>query len=235
MLDDDNVADRVSSRNCLQPSAPMKSNLHDYLRPTKVVDYGHPAIRELASQLGDGADPTTTALRCFNWVRDCIRHSIDFGDRLVTLVASDVLHHRTGLCYAKSHLLAALLRANGIPCGFVYQRLGHAKSETGFCLHGLNATWLREYGWHRVDPRGNRPGVSTVFDPPSEHLAFATQQPGECTFGQVFSDPLPVVIESLSKYDNVLELCENLPDWSGDTAVNRQPPLPESVQPADSC
>ena len=30
------------------------------------------------------------------------------------------------------------------------------QSSTGFCLHGLNAAWLPEYGWYRLDPRGNR-------------------------------------------------------------------------------
>jgi len=37
----------------------------------------------------------------------------------VTCKASDVLIYGTGYCYAKSHLLAALLRANAIPAGFV--------------------------------------------------------------------------------------------------------------------
>jgi transglutaminase-like putative cysteine protease len=199
----------------------MESSLHEYLRPTTVIDYDHPAIRELASQLGDGAEPTTTS-RCFDWVRDRIRHSIDFGDRHVTMTASDVLRHGTGLCYAKSHLLAALLRANGIPCGFVYQRLACDGSQTGFCLHGLNAVWLTEHGWHRVDPRGNRAGLSTVFDPPVEHLAFTTQHPGEYTIDRVFSDPLPVVVESLLKFDNILELCDNLPDWTGEPSDARE-------------
>ncbi|WP_338430147.1 transglutaminase domain-containing protein [Synechococcus elongatus] len=34
-----------------------------------------------------------------------------------------MLEYRTGYCYAKSHLLVALLRACSIPAGFCYQRL----------------------------------------------------------------------------------------------------------------
>lgn len=36
------------------------------------------------------------------------------------LAASDVLKHRTGYCYSKNHLLAALLRVNKIPTGLCY-------------------------------------------------------------------------------------------------------------------
>ncbi|QEG00753.1 Transglutaminase-like superfamily protein [Stieleria maiorica] len=190
----------------------MKSNLENYLRPTSIVDCADPAIRKLATGLAGDAAPLTAASRCFQWVRDEIRHSGDFGDRRVTMIASDVLRHRTGLCYAKSHLLAAMLRAINIPCGFAYQRLADDQSKSGFCLHGLNAVWLEEFGWYRVDPRGNRPGLSTSFDPPREHLAFVPQQNGERTIEQVFSDPLPVVVECLSKYNDVSELCSDLPD-----------------------
>lgn len=188
--------------------------LDDYLRPTAIVDYDHPSIRNLAAELA-GSEESTTVARCFNWVRDRIRHSIDSGDTPVTLTASDVLHERTGLCYAKSHLLAALLRANGIPCGFVYQRLAVDVSEARYCLHGLNAVWLAEHGWYRLDPRGNRDGIATAFDPPVEHFAFAAQDPGEFTIDRIFSDPLPAVVEALSGYENVATLGDNLPDWSG--------------------
>lgn len=41
----------------------------------------------------------------------------------VTWRASDVLRRGTGLCFAKAHLLAALLRAVGVPCGLCYQVL----------------------------------------------------------------------------------------------------------------
>jgi len=40
---------------------------------------------------------------------------------VVTCSASEVLREGTGICFAKSHLLAALLRAVGIPAGLCYQ------------------------------------------------------------------------------------------------------------------
>ncbi len=44
-------------------------------------------------------------------VRDNIHHSRDYKDEITTYKASDVLKYKTGWCYAKSHLWAALLRA----------------------------------------------------------------------------------------------------------------------------
>ena len=46
---------------------------------------------------------------------------------------------KEGICYAKSHLLAAILRANLFPTGFCYQRLVlDDKTDSRFVLHGLN-------------------------------------------------------------------------------------------------
>nr|WP_320193052.1 transglutaminase family protein [uncultured Desulfobacter sp.] len=67
-----------------------------------------------------------------------------------------VLKYKTGYCYAKSHLLAALLRACNIPAGLCYQRLTIANNKAPFCLHGLNAVYLQRHGWYRIDSRGNK-------------------------------------------------------------------------------
>lgn len=185
--------------------------LRDYLRASDIVDFFAPDASSLAASLRQ-ASPMATAKRCFEWVRDEIRHSLDHGDEQVTLKASEVLRERTGLCYAKSHLLAALLRANGIPCGFVYQRLALDDSGTTFCLHGLNAVWLPEHGWYRTDPRGNRPGVKSQFNPPLECLAFETKLPGEGVSEHVFADPLPIVVATLERSTSMTDMSANLPD-----------------------
>jgi transglutaminase-like putative cysteine protease len=98
--------------------------LEPFLRATAVIDWSQPEILALARELSRGAVlPVVIARRCFEWVRDEIPHTVDYRLDRITCSASEVLRHRTGFCYAKSHLLAALLRANGIPTGFVYQRL----------------------------------------------------------------------------------------------------------------
>ena len=95
-----------------------------FLRATEIIDWQEPTVQSLAGELSIGAaDPVEIARRCFEWVRDEVRHSRDFGLSVLTCSASEVLRERSGYCYAKSHLLAALLRANGIRAGLCYQRL----------------------------------------------------------------------------------------------------------------
>jgi hypothetical protein len=130
----------------------------------------------------------------------------------VTWRASDVLVHRTGFCYAKSHLLAALLRANGIPAGFCYQRLSISGEGPPYSLHGFNGVYLSEIGWYRVDARGNRFDVDAQFAPPVERLAFAIQSPGEVEFGEILPEPLGCVINALRSCATWEAALASLPD-----------------------
>jgi transglutaminase-like putative cysteine protease len=161
----------------------------------------------------DARDAEETARRCFEWVRDYIQHSFDFRRNPVTCKASDVLREATGYCYAKSHLLAALLRANGIPAGFCYQRLSIDETGAPYSLHGLNAVHLPEFGWYRIDPRGNKEGVDAQFSPPIEKLAFRIVFPEEQLFPQILADPLPVVVNALHVHTTWDAIYRNLPDW----------------------
>jgi len=193
----------------------MKHTGHEeFLRATSVIDCDHPAVREKALSLAKGCTGDAEIAKvCFTFVRDEIRHSGDYKTNPVTLVASAVLEHTTGYCFAKSHLLAALLRANRIPAGLCYQRLkNHGDVGPSFYLHGLNAVWLDEYGWYRADARGNRADVHAEFAPPEEHLAFVPKEPGEMDLTGIFGDPLPVVVELLTKYTDYQDVRQNLPD-----------------------
>jgi transglutaminase-like putative cysteine protease len=161
-----------------------------YLSGSEFMDTGHPLIIDKARELraADGSR-LETARRCFEFVRDEIKHSWDFRQGPVTCSAVDVLVHGTGYCYAKSHLLAALLRVNGIPAGLCYQRLLVEPGGTRFCLHGLNAVYLEKYGWYRIDARGNKPGVEAGFNSPVERLAFPVEAPGERDLPEIWPNP----------------------------------------------
>jgi transglutaminase-like putative cysteine protease len=186
----------------------------DFLKATDVIDWDHPVILSKAKELsGKISDVQEIAGRCFEWVRDHIQHSSDFQRNPVTCAASQVLKEGTGYCYAKSHLLAALLRANGIPAGFCYQRLSVRGDGAPYSLHGLNAIHLPKYGWYRADSRGNNPGVNAQFTPPTERLAFEVTLPEEKVFPEILADPLPVVVSALRSYSTWDALYENLPDW----------------------
>jgi transglutaminase-like putative cysteine protease len=124
------------------------------------------------------------------------------------------LEARTGYCYAKSHLLAALLRANSIPAAMCYQRLSIDDAGTAFCLHGLNAVYLPDVGWYRVDARGNKAGVDAQFSPPKECLAFRPHLPGERDLPGLHVDPLPEVVATLRRYKTFDAVAAHLPDVS---------------------
>lgn len=184
-----------------------------YLDSSNFINFNHPDVAHKAHDLA-GQSATTHDLikRCFEFVRDQIKHSADFKLNPVTCKASDVLRHGTGYCYAKSHLLAALLRANGVPTGLCYQRLSVQGQGAPYCLHGLNAVWLPELGWHRIDARGNKPGVNAQFAPPLEVLAFPLLDPHERDLPEVWAEPLPVVIAALTQYTTHDQVLQNLPD-----------------------
>jgi transglutaminase-like putative cysteine protease len=184
-----------------------------YLSASTYIDFDTPDVRASARRLAEGrASEEEVARACFEFVRDEIRHSVDFKLNPVTCRASDVLRHGTGYCYAKSHLLAALLRANGIPAGLCYQRLSVGTEGAPYCLHGLNAVYLKDAGWYRIDARGNKPGVDARFDPPRERLAFPIREREERMLPEIWAEPLPVVVETLARYGTWDQVLANLPD-----------------------
>ena len=169
--------------------------MNEFLQATEIIDSTHPLIVATAADIArDAQDEEEIARRCFEWVRDQVRHSSDHQIPVVTCTASDVLKHRVGFCYAKSHLLAALLRARGIPAALCYQRLAFDDTPSTFFLHGLVAIDLKRHGWYRVDPRGDKPGVSSGFTPPFEKLPYAPRRPGESDVPGRYADALACVV-----------------------------------------
>lgn len=187
--------------------------MEKYLNSTQLIDWKDSEVHAKAVSLAKGLESDEAiAKACFEFVRDEINHSWDHQQNPVTCKASDVLAQGTGYCYAKSHLLAALLRANGIPAGLCYQRLTISDDQPPYCLHGLNAVYLKEYGWYRVDARGNKEGVNANFTPPQEQLAFPIISEGEADFPEIWTEPLPVVVQALTQFSDFLDVANNLPD-----------------------
>lgn len=189
------------------------NDFEKYLKESEAVDYSHPLVKALASELAHGLKSDVEIAKvCFEYVRDKIRHSGDYKDNITTYKASEVLEHKTGWCYAKSILLATLLRAKGIPTGFCYQRLSCSEYlDDVFCLHGLNAIYLKEYGWYRVDARGNKEGVDAQFEPPIEHLAFELQ-PNESDLPDIYDEPIEEIVDALQNNKSYDVMIHNFPD-----------------------
>jgi len=187
--------------------------MENFLKETEIINFSNQEIKSLANELSSNCKTEIeVAKNCFEYVRDEIHHSGDYKDDITTCIASDVLKYKTGWCYAKIHLLAALLRANNIPTGFCYQRLSCSEYKKDvYCLHGLNAIYLKDYGWYRVDARGNKDGVDAEFTPPLEKLAFELQE-NEYDLPDIYEDPLDVVVQSLKKNKTYSEMINNFPD-----------------------
>jgi transglutaminase-like putative cysteine protease len=192
------------------------NDLAPFLASSEWIDVRHPLVQaqaqRLADSLPDPHDQVAIAQACFDFMRDQIAHTGDAGQGPITCRASDVLAQGTGFCYAKSHLLAALLRANGIPAALCYQRLSVGERGAPYCLHGLNAVWLSGHGWYRIDARGNKPGVDARFTPPVEVLAFGIRPPMESDLPGRHTQPLDIVIKALTHHHSVAAVIQHLPD-----------------------
>ncbi|MGV9498271.1 transglutaminase domain-containing protein [Streptomyces sp. NPDC003642] len=175
-----------------------------YLAADEVIDHHHPRVRDTAATLARGvADSYEYARAAFEFVRDAIAHSQDSGDLRVTWRASDVLEQRTGICYAKAHALAALLRAEDIPTALCYQKFDE--------VHGLVAVRFNG-AWHRQDPRGNKPGVDAQFSLDGERLAFVPDPASnELDYPVLYAAPHPAVLDALRAAPDRPHLWQTLP------------------------
>lgn len=199
------------------PLTPKSDHLADYFAPSAVIDWQHSTILTLGKSLTQGIISVPEQVKVlYEWVRDRISHTSDIGGDRVTCIASEVLHQGHGFCFAKAHLLAALLRSCGIATGFCYQRLMFDDNQPNrFILHGLNAVYLPEHNcWVRLDARGNKPGVQAEFChvDPREQLAFLIRpHRGEVDYPTVYPHPHPKIISALETYPTAQALIANLP------------------------
>ncbi|HEY3308940.1 MAG TPA: transglutaminase-like domain-containing protein [Desulfuromonadaceae bacterium] len=194
---------------------PESDDLSEYLVSDTIVDWQTPAVRQKALELTQSLSEEVAKARClYEWVRDSIPHSNDAGLEIVTCTASEVLHHGTGICFSKSHLLAALLRAVNIPAGFCYQVLRlDPPVDNEPVLHGFNAIYLATLDkWIRVDARGNTNGINAQFSINKEQLAFAMDPlADEFIYEAIFAAPVNSVVNRLKMHKTRSELWLDLP------------------------
>ena len=184
----------------------------EFLESSQYIDWKSDAIVKLASKLSENKRSEDQIVQsCFEFVRDEIKHSLDYKLNPVTCKASDVLKEKTGFCFAKSHLLAALLRANAIPTALMYQRIAFGDNKTSFYWHGLNAVFLRQFGWYRLDPRGLKEGMCSSFTPPIEVLPFKSVYEGEIILEKYWAEPSLEITSLLESSKSYLSVVENLP------------------------
>lgn len=194
---------------------PSTNNLNEYLKEDVIVNFSDGNIRNTADLLYTKAENRIDYIKiAFEFVRDRISHSADIDADEVTVSASEVLRAGHGICFAKSHLLAALLRCKGVPTGFCYQKLILDDETAPYLIfHGLNGVYIEELNkWIRIDARGNREGVDAMFSADEEHLAFPIRPEfGEQDGFTVYSSPDTKIIRQMKKYKSRRMLWDDLP------------------------
>ena len=194
---------------------PYTNRLSDYLKEDDVIDYSDESITQLADELYKKADSETEYIKAaFVFVRDEVSHSADINEDMITCSASEVLIARHGICFAKSHLLAALLRCKSIPTGFCYQKLTFGDETSPVLVyHGLNGVYLNEYKkWIRLDARGNKGKINAHFSIDEEQLAYLVRtEKGEEDGLVIYPAPDVKILEKLRNNKTRTELWNDLP------------------------
>lgn len=188
--------------------------MESFLEKSKYVDYDSTLIVEKAKELFawnmTNMDKVQAA---YLFVRDGISHSFDCNVQVITVVASDVLKHGTGICHAKANLLAALLRSQGIPTGFCFQHLTRSDDDSmGYCLHCFNAILVNNE-WVKVDARGNTNGKNASFSSGTSILAFENRmQYDEYFFEGIYAMPDIPTMKMLERAKSLQDVISGLPE-----------------------
>lgn len=211
-----NKGEKASPGNL--PISLYSQDISDYLKCDEAADFDDKSVSETACRLFSGAADETGFIRAaYEFVRDKISHSADINAQELTYTASQVLAAGHGICFAKSHLLAALLRCRGVPAGFCYQRILLDENAEKLVYHGLCGVYIREAGrWIRLDPRGNKNGVNAQFSIETEQLAYPIRpELGEKDVMTVYPVPDKVISDKLKRYGTRTELWDDLPEQLG--------------------
>lgn len=229
------MGDNQTEQNERALLVPDREELDRYLEDTAVVDWQTPAVYAKARALSaPGTSPEARIRAAFEFVRDAIADALGAdalgadalgagglgpepaepaADQAVAFTASQVLRAEAGLSPARCHLLAALLRAQGIPAGFGYQRLADPGCRSGFALHGFAAAWLDgEARWLPLDPAGQGENGAPAFALAPPHFARVPDAAaGEHQFTTLYARPPRPVAEPLDRAESLARLRPYLP------------------------
>jgi transglutaminase-like putative cysteine protease len=189
------------------------TNLKAYLQNIEPAGFSSPLVLELSKTFTIGYSETKDKARAiYEWVRDKYPHTFDIGANEVSVTAEDVVRNGHGICYAKSQLLAALMRGVGIPAGYCYQLLILDDVSRPYpIIHALNAVYIGDK-WIRLDARGNKDRVNAQFSLYEEKLAFPVRpQFGEIDYNTIYYEPNAKTMEALIRSKTAQQLLDNLP------------------------
>ena len=189
--------------------SPLQEN---YLVESAYVNYNNPNVqREISSLLTNCKSSTEYLTKAFLFVRDHISHSVDKAEKtIISRSASDALKNKHGLCFAKAHLLCALLRAVKIPCALSYQTI---ISPSIRFIHGLCAYLdTNTHSWVHIDPVNKndkfeafKAGHEWLYYRPSKKLTIINHP-------ELYTDTHPAIKHYLEKHSTLSDALEELPE-----------------------
>lgn len=198
--------------------------MQKFLQATEYIDYDSEIIQNKALELfSENMSDIEKSRIAYEFVRDEIPHSFDCNATIITAKASDVLKYKTGICHAKANLLAALLRLEGIPTGFCFQRLTLSDDDSiGYGIHAYNAVFL-DNKWIKLDARGNKKGVNAQFSMSEPILAFPVREEyDECYYNGIYAYSHSPSMQMLARAETIQDIRENIPD-----VVTEEPDIKE--------
>lgn len=114
----------------------------------------HPALAELAGQVGDGRSPRQAALELCRLVHDHLTY--ESGSTQVTATASEVWAGGRGVCQDFSHVTVGALRSVGLPTRYVsgYLHPGDKEGKIHVAVEGESHSWVEFWcgEWQAFDP-----------------------------------------------------------------------------------
>lgn len=169
----------------------------EHLQWSPLCDFHHPSILELKEKLlGNLSEPEKIANRVYDYLRENILYAFDFWP----VKASETALKNTGMCFNKSNLMIALLRASKIPCLYtlvwIRKEGFHFTSDPAMLqkiqprtVHAYVEAYLgRKKGWRRyvdtsldtrlrrvLDQQGYEPFQNILTDLPIERFATAEE------------------------------------------------------------
>ena len=185
-----------------------------FLQEHRYIDFSAPNIKAKAAELFDGIlGEVEKAETAYEFVRDKIPHTFDIRSDTITAKASDVLKYKTGICHAKANLLAALLRSQGIPTGFCFQRLTLGDDDTqGYAVHCYNAIYIGGR-WIKADARGNNKRVNAQFSLDEPILAFPYRpEYDEYFWPGIYATPHEATMKMLDNSKTLQDVLDTIPD-----------------------
>jgi transglutaminase-like putative cysteine protease len=186
-----NILDFFEQNSCKLEVKP------EYLAATPLCNLHHLHLVELQKELvGNLGEPEKITQRIYNFLREKILYEFD----LWPVSAAETLQKGTGMCFNKSNLMVALLRASGVPA--VYSLVWIAKGGFSFTteegmfrkiqprtVHAYVEAYLGEKkGWRRyvdtsldtrlrqvLQKQGYEPFQNILTDLPIERFATAEE------------------------------------------------------------